>query len=196
MPLIQLASDQPIWDRFFMVAPLVVVGSKQPDGTFDLAPKHMATPMGWQNFYGFICSPRHATYQNIKREGIFTVSFPKPTQVITSSLAASPRCDDATKPALTLLPTRRATAVDGVLVEDCSLALECHLHSVTDGFGVNSLIVGEVVAAAVDEDYLRVSDRDEGEQVFEAPLLVYVSPGRYGELGRTAQFPLPEGFSR
>lgn len=196
MAFVPLATDQPIWDRFFTVAPLVVVGSKQPDGTFDLAPKHMATPLGWQNFYGFVCSPRHATYHNIKREGVFTVSFPKPTQVVTSSLAASPRCEDAAKPALLLLPTRPATTVDGVFIEDCSLGLECRLHSITDGFGVNSLIVGEVVAASVEEDYLRVSDRDEGEQVFASPLLVYVSPGRYAELHQTAKFPFPKGYAR
>jgi flavin reductase (DIM6/NTAB) family NADH-FMN oxidoreductase RutF len=196
MAFIPLTTDQPIWDRFFTVAPLVVVGSKQLDGTFDLAPKHMATPLGWQNFYAFVCSPRHATYHNIKREGVFTVSFPKPTQVFTSSLAASPRCEDAAKPALLLLPTRPATTVDGVFIEDCSLVLECRLHSITDGFGLNSLIVGEVAAAAVEEDYLRVSDRDEGEQVFGSPLLVYVSPGRYAELHQTAKFPFPKGYSR
>lgn len=196
MGFVSIATDQPIWDRFFSVAPLVVVGSRQPDGSFDLAPKHMATPLGWQNYYGFVCSPRHATYQNIRREGIFTVSFPRPTQVVLSSLAASPRCDDSEKPILTVLPTRRATRVDGVLVDDCSLALECELHVITDGFGVNSLIVGRIVAASVDEDYLRVSDRDEGEQVFEAPLLVYVSPGRYAVLQQTAQFPFPKGYSR
>ena len=196
MSFIALSTDQPIWDRFFTISPLVVVGSKQPDGSYDLAPKHMATPVGWQNYYGFVCSPRHATYHNIKREGAFTLSFPRPTQVVTSSLAASPRCEDTAKPALTLLPTRPSSVVDGVFLEDCSLALECRLHSVTDGFGVNSLIVGTIVAAEVDETYLRISDRDEGEQVFEAPLLAYVSPGRYAEIHQTAKFPFPKGFSR
>ena len=52
------------------------------------------------------------------------------------------------------------------------------------------------VAAEVDETYLRISDRDEGEQVFEAPLLAYVSPGRYAEIHQTAKFPFPKGFSR
>lgn len=196
MSLVSLAVDQPIWDRFFSVAPLVVIGSKQADGTFDLAPKHMATPLGWQNYYGFVCSARHATYHNIRREQQFTVSFPRPAQVVTSSLAASPRCEDGTKPVLALLATRPATAIDGVVVQDCAMALECRLHSVTDGFGTSSLIVGQVVAAVVDEDYLRLSERDEGEQVFASPLLVYVSPGRYAEIRQTAQFPFPKGFSR
>jgi flavin reductase (DIM6/NTAB) family NADH-FMN oxidoreductase RutF len=196
MHLVPLAVDQPIWDRFFIVAPLVIIGSKEPDGTYDLAPKHMAIPLGWQNYYGFVCSPRHATYRNIRRELQFTVSFPRPTDVVTSSLAASPRCDDDTKPALTLLGQQRATTVDGVLVDDCYLYLECRLHSVMDGFGANSLIVGEVIAASADEASLRMEDRDEGEQVFNSPLLVYVSPGRYAALRETTRFPFPRGFSR
>jgi flavin reductase (DIM6/NTAB) family NADH-FMN oxidoreductase RutF len=188
--------SRPIWDRFFTVAPLVVVGSKEPDGTYDLAPKHMAMPLGWQNYYAFVCSPGHATYRNIRRERQYTVSFPRPTDIVTSSLAASPRCDDDSKPALTLLSTQRANVVDGVLVSDCYLYLECTLHSMLDGFGRNSLIIGEVVAASADEDYLRMDDRDGGDQLAQSPLLAYISPGRYATLRETAQFPLPKGFSR
>ena len=196
MTPIRLDVSRPIWDRFFTVAPLVVIGSKEPDGTYDLAPKHMAMPLGWQNYYAFVCSPRHATYRNIRRERQFTVNFPRPTEVVSSSLAASPRCDDDSKPALALLSTRPAGAVDGVLVGDCYLYLECTLHSMLDGFGANSLVIGKVVAASADEDYVRMDDRDAGEQLFKAPLLAYVSPGRYATLRETAQFPLPKGFSR
>jgi flavin reductase (DIM6/NTAB) family NADH-FMN oxidoreductase RutF len=193
---IRLDVSRPIWDRFFTVAPLVVVGSKEPDGTYDLAPKHMAMPLGWQNYYAFVCSPQHATYRNIRRERQFTVSFPRPSEIVASSLAASPRCEDDTKPALALLPKRRAATVDGVLIDDCYLYLECRLHSMLDGFGANSLIIGDIVAASASEEYLRMDDRDGGDQVFQSPLLVYVSPGRYATLRETTQFPLPEGFSR
>ena len=37
-----IAVDQPIWERFYTVAPLVLVGTLEPDGSHDLAPKHMA----------------------------------------------------------------------------------------------------------------------------------------------------------
>ncbi len=156
----------------------------------------MAMPLGWQNYYAFVCSPRHATYRNIARERQFTVSFPRPTQVVESSLAASPRCEDQSKPVLSTLPTRRTTTVDGVVLEDCYLALECRLHLVVDGFGANSLIIGHVVAASADEAFLRMDDRDEGEQLVQSPLLAYVSPGRYAEIQRTTRFPLPKGFSK
>ena len=193
---ILLDVSRPIWDRFFTVAPLVVVGSKEPDGTYDLAPKHMAMPLGWQNYYAFVCSPQHATYRNIRRERQFTVSFPRPSEIVASSLAASPRCEDDTKPALALLPRRRAATVDGVLIDDCYLYLECTLHSMLDGFGANSLIIGDIVAASASEEYLRMDDRDGGDQLFQSPLLVYINPGRYATLRETSQFPLPEGFSR
>ena len=40
--IISLNTDKSIWDHFYTVAPLVVIGTKEGDG-FDLAPKHMAT---------------------------------------------------------------------------------------------------------------------------------------------------------
>ena len=52
------------------------------DGGNDLAPKHAAFPLGWGSFFGFVCTPRHSTYHNVRREGIFTVSYPRPTRVV------------------------------------------------------------------------------------------------------------------
>jgi flavin reductase (DIM6/NTAB) family NADH-FMN oxidoreductase RutF len=193
--LIPLATDRPIWDRFFGVFPLVIVGSKE-DGQYNLAPKHLAMPLGWENHYCFVCSPRHATYDNIRRHGVFTVSYPRPTEVLLASLAAAPRCEDLSKPSLLVLPTFPAGQVDGVLVKGCYLFLECTLHSILDGFGPNSLIIGDVVAAAVHEDALRAEESDEGDQIFQFPLLAYVSPGRLAEIRQTMAFPFPRGFSR
>ena len=143
--VIALATDRPIWDRGFGVFPLLIVGSKEEDGRFDLAPKHLAMPLGWENHFGFVCSPGHTTYRNVRRHGIFTVSYPRPSEVLLASLAAAPRCEDRSKPSLLVLPTFPACRVDGVLVEGCYLYLECELRGVIDGFGQNSLIVGEVV---------------------------------------------------
>ena len=88
--LVTLEMDHPIWDRFFTVAPLVVIGTREPNGQNDLAPKHMVTPMGWDNFFGFVCTPQHSTYQNIQRDQVFAVSYPKIDSVLMAALAASP----------------------------------------------------------------------------------------------------------
>jgi len=194
--LIPLGTGQPIWDRFFGVFPLVIVGSKEPDGRYDLAPKHLAMPLGWENYFGFVCSPRHSTYHNIRRHSAFTVSYPRPTEVLLASLAAAPRCEDQSKPSLLVLPTFPARLVDGVLVKGCYLVLECTLHSVVDGFGPNSLIIGNVVAAAAHEGALRTAERDEGDQIYQFPLLAYLSPGRLAEIRQSMAFPFPKGFSR
>jgi len=188
--------SKPIWDRIFSVFPLVIIGSRESDGRPNLAPKHMAMPLRWDNYYCFVCSPRHTTYHNIRRHGAFTVSFPRPTEVLLASLAASPRCEDQTKPTVLALPTFPAREVDGVLVEGCYLFLECTLQNIIDGFGLNSLIIGTVVSAMAHEDALREEDADESDQIYQRPLLAYLSPGRFAEIRQSWSFPLPKGFSR
>jgi flavin reductase (DIM6/NTAB) family NADH-FMN oxidoreductase RutF len=194
--LITLPVDRPIWERVFCVAPLVIVGSKEPTGEYDLAPKHMAMPLGWGNYFCFVCSPRHATYHNIRRHGAFTVSYPRVGEVIYTSLAAAPRSEDQSKPSLLALPTLAASKVDGVLVTGCYLYLECSLHSMLDDFDGYSLIIGKIVAAAAHEDALRKQEIDDSDQIFRFPLLAYLQPGRIAEIRESTTFPLPEGFSR
>jgi len=194
--LIELDVSQPVWDQFFWVAPLVLVGTREADGNHDLAPKHMALPMGWQNYYGFVCTPRHHTYSNIKRDGVFTVSYPRPSQLVLTSLAASPRFSDTEKPALIALPVFPASKVDGVLVEGCYMYLECELDRIVDDFGINSLIVGRVVAARVAEDAERVQDQEDQEVIHDAPLLAYLHPRRFASIDQSLSFPFPAGMKK
>ncbi|MHC5003288.1 MAG: flavin reductase family protein [Planctomycetota bacterium] len=194
--LISLDPRGPIWERFFTIAPLVIVGSREPDGSHDLAPKHLAMPLGWSDYFGFICTPHHRTYQNIRRERAFTVSFPRPDQVVLASLSAAPRCDDQSKPSLAALPTFAARAVDGVLLEHAYLYLECELDRFVHDLDTASLIVGRIVAAHVDRDSLRVADQDDQDVVSRAPLLAYLAPGRYATIERSFSFPFPAGFHR
>ena len=194
--LISLGAEHPVWDRFFQVFPLVVVGSKELDGSFDLAPKHMAMPVSWENLFGFVCSPTHGTYVNARREGFFTVSYPRPSQVLFASLAAAPRCEDDSKPSLQLLATRPATKIDGVLLEDAYLHFECETDRIIDDFGANSLITGRIVEALVSEDAIRSNDRDDEQVIFDTPLLTYLAPGRYAEVSKSFAFPFHAGWSR
>ena len=194
--LVALDTAAPIWDRFFMVFPLVVVGTREEDGGYDLAPKHMAMPMGWDNHFGFVCTPRHNTYHNALREGVFTVSFPRPSQVVVASLTASPRCEDASKPTLKALPTFKAETVDGIFLEDGYVYLECKLDRIIDGLGTGSLIIGTIVAAHLDEDAARLSDEDDGDLIHQAPLLAYLAPGRFANIKESYAFPFPADFKR
>lgn len=187
---------QPVWERVFTVAPLVVIGTREGD-RFNLAPKHMAFPLGWDNYFGFVCSPRHATYHNAKRARAFTVSYPRPDQLVLASLAAAPRHGwEGDKPILDSLPTFPAAEVDGVFLKDAYFYLECRLERVVDGFGSNNLVIGRIVGAFAHRDALRVTEAEDEELVLRHPLLVYVDPGRYAEIERTHLFPLPEGFQK
>lgn len=179
-----------------MVAPLTIVGTREPDGSHDLAPKHMAMPLSWQDHYGFVCSPSHATYVNARREGCFTVSFPRPDQVLLTSLAAAPRCNDDQKHSLQAIPTIQATKIDGVLMAEAYLHLECELDRIIDDLGDNSLIVGRIVAASVAEDSAREVDRDAQEMIAHSPMLVYLHPGRFATIVETNAFPYHVGFKR
>lgn len=194
--LIELDVSLPIWERFFWVAPLVLVGTREPDGGHDLAPKHMATPIGWENYYGFVCTPRHHTYANIQREGVFTVSFPRPSQLVLTSLAASPRCGDENKLALSVLPVFPASVVDGVLLDGGYMFLECGLDRIVDGFGVNSLIIGRIVAARVAADSERVHEGGDQALVHNAPILAYLHPGRFATIDKSLTFPFPAGMKK
>jgi flavin reductase (DIM6/NTAB) family NADH-FMN oxidoreductase RutF len=194
--LVTLPEDAPVWERTFTVNPLVLIGTKERDGDYDLAPKHMAMPIGWENYFGFVCTPRHRTYHNARREGVFTVSYPRPVQVVLASLAAAPRESDGSKLAVDVLPTFPASEIDGLFIEDAYLFLECVLDRISDDFGENSLIVGRIVAAHVREDYLRASERDEQDLIHSSPLLAYLSPGRYASVDESFSFPFPAGFMR
>ncbi len=194
--VVSLDIKDPIWERFFLLAPMVLIGTQEPDGQPDLAPKHMAMPMSWENYFGFVCTPRHGTYKNIRRTGVFTVTYPRPSQVLYASLAAAPRCGDDEKTVLQTFETVPASKVDGAFVANGYIYLECELFKIYDDFGVNSLITGTIVAAHVHKDALRVSELDDQDLIHNSPMLAYIHPWRFATINATQRFPLPEGMQR
>ena len=194
--LVEIDTNTPIWDRFFTVAPLVLIGTTDPDGALDLAPKHMVTPMGLQNYFGFVCSPNHATCANIQRSGVFTVSYPKPTQVLYSSLAASPRQATGDKPILNCFTTFPAKKIEGEFIGEAYLYFECRHFKTIDDFGPNCLITGEIVAAYVDREELRTDEVDDQELIHSAPLFAYLAPGRFAVIDRSIAFPFPADMKK
>ena len=193
--LIELDTKAPIWKRFFTVAPLVLIGTREGD-EYNLAPKHMVTPLGQGNFFGFVCTPRHSTYHNVKAQKGFTVSFPQPGQVIMTSLAATARQAECSlpKPVLAQLPTCKAETIDALFLKDSYLMLECELDRIVDGFDGYSLIAGRIIHAVVQEDALRTTEKDEQMLIYENPLLVFLAYGRFAEIRESYAFPYPKSF--
>ncbi len=194
--VISLSSERPFWEQVFTVAPLVVIGTLEENGQLDFAPKHMAMPLGWGPYFCFVCTPRHSTYHNIERSGEFTVSFPRPNQVVMATLTASSRDAEGNKANLETLPTLTAKKINGRFLKDSYLFLECTLNQVLDGFEDYSLIIGNIVAAYAGEDSVRCSDQDSNDLLAEAPLLAYLNWGRYTSIQSSYSFPFLKDFKR
>lgn len=193
----ELDTKNSIWEQVFTIAPLVIIGSKEKSG-HDLAPKHMAMPIGFDNYFGFVCTPKHATYNNIKETQTFAVSFPLPHNILMASLSASPRQDDISKhkQIIDALPTIEAPNIDALFVVDSYLFLECELFKVIDGFNTNSVITGKIISAFANINYVKQFEMDEQEQFKNNPLLVYIAPGRFAKTIQTYNFPFPKYFKR
>lgn len=186
---IALDTERSVFDQVFNVAPLILVGTLEADGSPNLAPKHMACQLSWGNDFGFVCTPNHATYRNIERDGVFTVSFPNPNQVLQVSLAAGGRCSDNQKPTMQHLPTVRARSIEGVLLKDAYLQLECKLNKMVDGFGENVLIAGVIQHAVAAEDLTLQDPATDWQRLAKHPLLTYLHPGRFARIDESFTFP-------
>lgn len=196
--MIEITDEGNLWNRCFMVHSLVIVGSKEASGAYNLAPKHMAMPLGFEKYFGFMGTPRKTTYQNIEREKVFTVSFPRPDQVVLSSLTASRREADDSKPIIDRIPTVDARKIEGKFLKDSYFQLECRLSEMLGKFGEWEIIVGEIVAAYVHEDVLRREgeDRNDGRLLRKHPLIAYLHPDRFSIIKKSHAFPFPKDFKR
>ena len=188
--------DDGFWNRFYLPFSLVLIGSVEGDH-YNLAPKHLAMPLSWKNDFGFICTPSHKTYQNIKLTKTFTVSYPQADQLAIASLASSPRSEnDKDKQIISQLATRPAKVIDGIVLERAFLVYECELTKIYDDFNDNSLIAGKILKAYADEDYLIHQDQDNQRMIYSHPLPVFLYPDRYTLIEKTSAFPFPIGFKK
>ena len=89
-----------------------------------------------------------------------------------------------------------ASVVDGVLVDGAYMYLECELDRIVDDFGVNSLIVGRIVAARVAQDSERMDELEDQALVHDSPLLAYLHPGRFTSIEQSFSFPFPAGMKK
>ncbi|REL37722.1 flavin reductase [Rhodohalobacter sp. SW132] len=186
----------PVWEQIFTVHPLVVIGTVNSDSSPNFAPKHMVFPLGWENYFGFVCTPRHTTYQNIKNREEFTVTYPKPDQIVVTSMTASPRNDENKKTNLDTLQTFEASDIDGLFLQNGYAFLECKLMKIVDGFGENSLILAKIVAAQAWSDVIKNPSHTDDESIYNHPRIAYISPGRYAIIDETYAFPFPANFKK
>lgn len=194
--LVTLQPDQSFFRTLYTASPLVLIGTREADGSEDLAPKHMAFPLGWSEYFGFVCTPEHSTYQNIERSGVFTVSYPRPEDILDATLAAAPRDREGDKPSIEGIETVDGDTVDAPADAGAYGVLECELDRIVDGFGRAGLVAGKIVEKHVHTDAYRSSDIEPEALLDQAPILAHLYPDRFAEVNSSQAFPFPEGFER
>ena len=146
--------------------------------------------------FGFVCAA-HNTYQNIQRDGQFAVSYMRPDQTVLASLAASPRCEDGSKPITQALPTTNGpTRSNAPLVEGGYLFLECELDQIVDELGENSLIIGRIVGARFRGCVARVQRSGRRRPVCRHRYWPTCIPDVSAKLIARLKLPFPAGFKR
>jgi hypothetical protein len=125
---------------------------------------------------------------------LVTLDTAWPTQVVVTSLTAEPREDlEEPKPTLSVLPTFRASEVDSLFLQDGYLFLESRLDKILDGFSLNGLVVGRMVASHVHADALLSAERGPGADLpFAAPRIPESGPIRDDQGERL--LPVPRGL--
>lgn len=176
--------------RFFRPTSLVLVTTLSPLGVGNVAPKTQVMPVGRKGYWAFACCDRHHTYQNVARQGEFVINIPGPELIEQVSQAAAefpPGTDEISGAGLTAIASR----VVGVpSIAECRVHLEFKNYQILDGFGEESLVIGEVVAVTVDEEAV-----DAGVEILEGhPLLVYVYPGHYTGIKKAEKFVFPRNY--
>jgi flavin reductase (DIM6/NTAB) family NADH-FMN oxidoreductase RutF len=190
--LLSLDLDQPIWDRFFSVAPLVVVGTRNADGSHDLLTTHQGFTLAPANLFAFLAPPEDAAVENSLRTRTFAVSFPQPHQVAEASLAAAVAGREGRHPMSAEIPTFPTRRIDAVLMTGARLFLECETDRVVEHLGGRVLVIGRIVAAHLDRDSRRLSERDDYDLLENHPLLAFIAPGRFAAIEHTDAFPMVE----
>lgn len=186
--LLSLELKQPLWSRFFSIAPVVLVGTRNEDGSQDLFTTHCVLPLANPNRFAVLVPPSTPTARNAAREGAFAVSFPRPGQVVEASLAANV----GPHPLGDQIPTFQAPAIDAPFLEGAYVHLECEVERTLEELAPDVLVLGKVVGAYVDREFRRMAERDDHDLLVKNPLLAFAIPGRIAKVSDTDAFPSAE----
>jgi flavin reductase (DIM6/NTAB) family NADH-FMN oxidoreductase RutF len=187
---VSLNLDRFVGGQFFCPEMVVLVTTMSTSGIFNVAPKTQAMPVGRGNYWAFACCSSHHTYQNVLQQGEFVVNIPGPELIehISRASADTPAgADEIDACGLTAIPSRQV-AVPSIL--ECRVHLECKRYQVIDGLGGDSLIIGKIVAACGDQDFVSTDVRI----LAEKPVLAYVHPDHYTLVKEVRKFQFPRNY--
>jgi flavin reductase (DIM6/NTAB) family NADH-FMN oxidoreductase RutF len=180
---------------YFTVKPLILVTTLGSKGLPNVAPKTQATDVGrCEQYFAFVCTPQHHTYQNVKANKEFVVNYPSP-ELIGKVSAAAQRAEDSDEIALAGLTSIPSLIVKPPRIKECYLHLECKLLEIKD-LEDSSLILGKIVARSADKE-LSFQLGKSGESIkllSKRPLLAYVYPDHYTKISIAEEFVFPKNY--
>jgi len=187
---VELKLDEFVGKFFFKPESVALVTTISISGVPNVAPKTQVMPIGRKNYWAFACCGSHHTYQNVVQQGEFVINIPGPELIdhISRSSADFPLGTDEIKAAgLTALSSKIVVPPS---IAECRVHIECRRYQVLDGFGNDSLIIGQVIACFGDSGFVSTDPAI----LREYPLLAYIHPNHYATIDRVERFSFPRNY--
>jgi flavin reductase (DIM6/NTAB) family NADH-FMN oxidoreductase RutF len=181
--------------RYFTVKPLILVTTLGLKGLPNVAPKTQNMDVGrCEQYFAFVCTPQHHTYQNLKANKEFVVNYPGP-ELIERVSAAAQLAEDSDEIALAGLTSIPSVVVKPPRIKECYLHLECKLVEIKD-LEDSSLILGKIVARSADKEvsFERGKSKENIRLLSKRPLLAYIYPDHYTKINVAEEFIFPKNY--
>jgi flavin reductase (DIM6/NTAB) family NADH-FMN oxidoreductase RutF len=180
---------------YFTVKPLILVTTLGPTGLPNVAPKTQNMDVGRsEEYFAFVCTPEHHTYQNAKASGEFVINYPGPDLIrnVSSSSQCAESVDEVALSGLTSIPS---LVVKPPRIKECVAHLECKLTEIYD-LHTGSIILGKVIARSATRDvsFERGKAKDNIGLLTNHPLLAYIYPNCHAKINAAEEFVFPKHY--
>ena len=158
-----------------MPQPVLIIGTYNENGVANAM--NAAWGGQWDMKEIMISMGKHATTDNLKRNGAFTVAFAtRKTMVASDFVGIVSAKNNPDKMEKTGWNIKKATMVDAPVFTDFPMTLECRIKEKYDESDTGYYLVAEIVNILVDEKYLA----EDGNPDIEKMELVVFDPVHHG----------------
>lgn len=181
--------------RYFTIKPIILVTTLGGNGLPNVAPKTQCMSVGrHEEYFAFVCTPKHHTYQNAKANKEFVVNYPGP-ELIGKVSAASQFAENVDEVASSELTSIPSLVVKPPRIKECMVHLECKVVDIKDLDG-DSIILGKVVARSSNREisFKREMAEESINLLSKHPLLAYVYPNHYTRIDTAEKFIFPKNY--
>lgn len=158
--------------------PVLIIGTYNEDGVANAM--NAAWAGQWDMKEIMISMGKHATTDNLKRKGEFTVAFAtRKTMAAADFVGIVSAKSDPKKVEKTGWTVGKATMVDAPVFADFPMTLECRIKEKYSESETGCYLVAEIVNILVDEKYLA----EDGNPDLEKMELIVFDPVHHGYIG-------------